>query len=75
MKTDSAEKSAKPPAPRCLLPTDEALEMNIKLSHYVVFMWENCVIGNPSQLNSCEYGWKRNEGEKSLRPTICFQLE
>ena len=30
---------------------------------------KNCVIGNPPQLNSCEYGWERNEGEKSLRPT------
>ena len=33
-------------------------------------MWENCVTGNPSQLNPCEYGWERNNGEKSLRPTM-----
>ena len=30
----------------------------------------NCVIGNPPQLNPCEYGWETNEGEKSLRPTV-----
>ena len=29
MNTDDAKKSAKPPALRSLLPTDEALEMNI----------------------------------------------
>ena len=44
--------------------------MNIKRSHYVAFIWENCVIGNPPQLNPCEYGWERNEGKKSLRPTM-----
>ena len=44
--------------------------MNIKLSHHVAIMWENSVIGNPPQLNPCEYGWERNEGEKSLRPTM-----
>ena len=44
--------------------------MNVKLSHHVAVMWENCVIGNPPQLNSCEYGWERNEGEKSLRSTM-----
>ena len=44
--------------------------MNIKLSHHVSIMWENCVIGNPPQLTPCEYGWERNEGEKLLRPTM-----
>ena len=44
--------------------------MNVKLSQYVAIMWKNCVIGNPPQLNPCEYGWQRNEGEKSLRPTM-----
>ena len=33
-------------------------------------MWENCVVGNTPQLNPCEYGWERNEGEKPLRPTM-----
>ena len=70
MKTDGAKISAKPPALRSFLPTDRALEINIKLSHYIAFMWENCVIGNPLQLNSCEYGWERNEGEKFLRSII-----
>ena len=64
------KKSATPPALRSLLPTDQALQMNIKLSHHVAIMWENCVIGNPPELNPCEYGWERNEGEKSLRSTI-----
>ena len=44
--------------------------MNIKLSHHIAIMWENCVIGNPPKLNSCEYGWEKNEREKSSRPTI-----
>ena len=44
--------------------------MNVKLSHHVAIMWENCVVGNPPQLNPCEYGWERNEGEKPLRPTM-----
>ena len=44
--------------------------MNIKLSHHVAIMWENCVIGNPPQLNPCEYGWEKNEGERSLGPTM-----
>ena len=57
------KKSATPPALRSCLPTDKALQTNIKLSHHVAIMWENCVIGNPSQLNPCEYGWQRNEGE------------
>ena len=52
MKTDGAKKIAKPPALRSPLPTDEALKMNSKLSHYVAFMWENCVTGKPPQLNS-----------------------
>ena len=52
------------------LPTDEALEMNCKLSHYVAFMWGNCVTGKPPQLNSCEYVWEGNEKEESLRPTM-----
>ena len=56
MNTDGAKKSAKPPALRSLLPTDEALEMNIQLAFYVAIMWENCVIVNPLQLNPCEYG-------------------
>ena len=67
MKTDGAKKSAKQPALRSLLQTDKALERNIKLSHYVAIMCENCVIDNPLQLNPCEYGWERNEGEKLLR--------
>ena len=70
IKTDGAKISAKPPALRSFLPTDKALKINIKLSHYIAFMWENCVIGSPLQLNSCEYGWERNEGEKFLRSTI-----
>ena len=70
MKADGAKKSAKPPVLSSLLPPDKALEMSIKLSYHVAFMWENCVIGNPPQLNPCEYGWERNEGEKSLRPTM-----
>ena len=70
MKTDGAKNSAKPPALRSLLLPDKTLEMNIKLSHYVPSMWENCVIGNPRKLNSCEYGWERNKGQKSLRPTM-----
>ena len=45
------EKSAKSPALRGLTPTDNALEINIKQSHYVAIMWENCVTGNPTQLN------------------------
>ena len=69
-KTDGAKKSAKPPALRSLPLTDEALEMNIKRSHYVAIMWGNCVTGNPYQLSPCEYGWERNEGEESLRPTM-----
>ena len=69
-KTDGAKKSAKPPALRSLPLTDEALEMNIKRSHYVAIMWGNCVTGNPHQLSPCEYGWERNEGEESLRPTM-----
>ena len=67
MKTDGAKKYANSPALRSLLPTDEALEMNIQLSFYVAIMWGNCVIDNPLQLNPCEYGWERNEGEKLLR--------
>ena len=47
MKADGAKKSAKSRTLRSLLPTDEALEMNIKPSHYVVFMWKNCVVDNP----------------------------
>ena len=70
MKIDGAKKSAKPPRLRGLLPTDEGLGMNIKPSHYVAVMWENCVIGNLPQVNPCEYGWERNEGERSLRPNM-----
>ena len=70
MKTDGAKKYANSPALRSLLPTDEALEMNIQLSFYVAIMWGNCVIDNPLQLNPCEYGWEINEGEKSLKPTL-----
>ena len=70
MKTDGAKKSAKPPALRSLLPTDKALQMNIKLSQYVAIMLENCAISNPPQLNPCEHGRERNEGETSLRPTM-----
>ena len=36
-------------------------------------MLQSCgktVIGNPPQLNPCEYCWERNKGEKSLRPTL-----
>ena len=44
--------------------------MNVKISQHVAIMWENCVVGNPPQLNPCEYGWERNEGEKPLRPTM-----
>ena len=33
-------------------------------------MWENCLTGNPTQLNPCEYGWRRDEREKSLRPSM-----
>ena len=70
IKTDGAKKSAKPPRVRSLIKADKTLERNIKQSHYVAVMWENCVIGNPSQLNPCGYGWEINEGEKSLRPTL-----
>ena len=69
-KTDGAKKSAKLPALRSLPPTEKALERNIERSHDVAIMWENYVTGNPSQLNPCEYGCERNEGEKLLRPTM-----
>ena len=64
------KKSATSPALRSILPTDKAFETNVKLSHHVAIMWKNCVIGNPPQLNLCEYRWERNEGEKPLRPTM-----
>ena len=70
MKTDGVKRIAKPPALRSPLQTDEAVEMNSKLSHYVAFMWENCVTGNPPQLNSYKCGWEGNEQEESLRPTM-----
>ena len=63
-------KYATSPALRRNLPTEKAFEMNVKLSHHVAIMWKNCVIGNPPQLNPCEYGCDRNEGEKPLRPIM-----
>ena len=44
--------------------------MNIKQPQYLAIMWENCLTGNPTQLNPCEYGWGRDEREKSLRPSM-----
>ena len=44
--------------------------MNIKRAHYVAIMWKNRVTSNPPKINPCEYGWDRNKGDKSLRPTI-----
>ena len=58
------------PVLKSLPPTNEVLKMNIKWAYYAAVMWKNCVTSNPPKLNQCEYGWERNEGDKSLRPTM-----
>ena len=45
-KTDSAKKSARPPALKSLPPTDEALKENIKRAHLTAALWKNCAPGS-----------------------------
>ena len=52
-KTDGAKLTAKPSMLRSLFPTDEALELNIKLAHFQAMMWNKCTSGNPSSEDPC----------------------
>ena len=67
-KTDGAKKTAKPPALQSLPPTDEALEINIKMVHYVAIMWKNYITGTHPELDPLEYG--REKDSESLRPIM-----
>ena len=53
-KTDCAKLTAKPPQLRSLPPTDPALELNIKRTHYKTMMWHKCVDGRLPSKDPCE---------------------
>ena len=69
-KTQRSKVSAKPPALKSLPPTDEALELNIKRSHYAAVMWRHCVSGQPPQMDPCSFGWELEEDGVKLRPRM-----
>ena len=60
-KTDSAKKSARPPALKSLPPTDEALKENIKRAHLTAALWKNCAPGSLPPMSPCDYGWEKIE--------------
>ena len=62
------QKSAKPPTLKSLPSTDEAVELNIKQTHFVSVKWKSCTRGILPELDPCDYEWEK-DGD-SLRPTM-----
>ena len=69
-KTQKSKVTGKTPALKSLPPNDEALELNIKRSHYAVVMLRHCVSGQPPQIDSCSFDWELEEDGVKLRPCM-----
>ena len=52
-KTDGAKLTDNPVILRSLILTDEALELNSMPAHYQVMMWNNCMVGQPPNVDPC----------------------
>ena len=63
-KIDSAKLTAKPSQLRSLLPTDPALELNMKTAHFQIMIWHRCVDGDPQSKDLCEVPMILLIGEK-----------
>ena len=53
-KTNGAKFTANPVSLRSLPPTNKALELNIMRAHYQAMMWNNCIDGQPPNIDPCE---------------------
>ena len=53
-KTEGVKTTSKPPRLCSLLPIDEALELNIKSVKYQRMVWESCLDGKTSNMDSCQ---------------------
>lgn len=70
-KTDSAQLTAKPPATRSLLPTNESLELNNTSVPLQRAYWEKSINGEPPKLDPCKLELEENPYNPSLtRPVM-----
>ena len=53
-----------------LPPTTEAFEENVKRAHHQALIWQSLQVHNPPELDSTEYGWVKDDQNKSLQPVI-----
>jgi len=51
-----------------LPPTTEAFKENVKRAHYQALVWRSLEAQNPPELDSTEYGWVKDDQNKSLQP-------
>ena len=51
-----------------LPPTTEAFKENVKRSHRQALAWQSLKAQNPPELDSTEYGWVKDDQNKSLQP-------
>ena len=51
-----------------LPPTTEAFKENVKRAHHQALVWQSLEAQNPPELNSTEYGWVKDDQNKSLQP-------
>ncbi|KAG1677170.1 hypothetical protein GQR58_013974 [Nymphon striatum] len=51
-----------------LPPTTEAFKENFKRAHYQALVWRSLEAQNPPELDSTEYGWVKDDQNKSFQP-------
>ena len=56
-----------------LTPTTEAFIENVKRAHFQASSWKHALDADPPALNTCDYGWHRNDVMKTLLPVTVPQ--
>ena len=51
-----------------LPPTTEVFKENVKRAHRQALVWQSLEAQNPPELDSTEYGWVKDDQNKSLQP-------
>ena len=58
------------PSLAALPPTKEAFGLNVKRAHYQCVLWKYALCCDPPTVGVTEFGYQRNEEERSLEPVM-----
>ncbi|KAH3748035.1 hypothetical protein DPMN_182472 [Dreissena polymorpha] len=51
-----------------LPPTTEAFYENVKRAHIQAFTWKHALDADPPDLDTCDYGWRKDEVSNNILP-------